>query len=813
MRPQKTPPNRTIHVLTRGKDGDSNRNGGRDFRRRPGACTRCKQVKMKCDFVPGEQICQRCQAKGYHCVVEAPKPKLCNSERERLLAEIRQKDVVIETLMKQLHNPYLATPHSIDKYFKSISPSDANDPGVLAWLGRLRASLQNGMGSSTEEAREEGSGRLPLDQQYNLLAHREVQEHEEMPTALTESSHVPVGFRPDWRVASQKVKEREREIFQRDAACEAWENSPELGSLHCCRVSGKYAHVKLACLGFKLGNSKRLNSPEILALGLVTVEDAEQLFDIFYKYINPFIALLDPILLTPKSTLARCPVLFTVICAIASRYYPRKSSIYPIAMHFAKHSAANALVQDEMKSVELCQAYILMSMYAVPERSWDRDQTWLYTGLAVSIATALHLDQMPKINSATESEEREHLNRVRVWQFCHLLDQAIAIQLGKPCMMKEDTIIRHSGERCIQSLYNLDYEVFMCGYNVLLRIVVRFHEEVSLRRSGPINSERGNLRDVTMRYDGEIALFKEEWKRKFKAGGAHRGAMLRRSELHFYVAYFRLVMFSFGFHQVFHAGIEAWYDYFFTKCFEYAKLVIRCMNEDLVPSGFMRYAPDHHFMCATFAVVFLFKLLRPEFSSLLDKADKDESVKLIGILINKFSSSDVAVDDRHTPKLYARFLATALGNYQQSQGTAPGSSQTVLPVNTGASRSVAGETDKENSDNWRKSYVAQGYDSAGLTYWPEAAHAMGSWPKLIGSDAALLHIMDGNQNIDGNDGAGGQPGNIEDEMITSLQSLDNPEWLQGMFMPGYGFPGLAMYSRRYPLLLGYRFLWNSSERG
>ncbi len=62
-------------------------------------------------------------------------------------------------------------------------------------------------------------------------------------------------------------------------------------------------------------------------------------------------------------------------------------------------------------------------------------------------------------------------------------------------------------------------------------------------------------------------------------------------------------------------------------------------------------------------------------------------------------------------------------------------------------------------------------------------------------------------------GRGAQPGNIEDEMITSLQSLDNPEWLQGMSMPGYGFPDLAMYSRRYPLLLGYRSMWNSSERG
>ncbi len=42
-------------------------------------------------------------------------------------------------------------------------------------------------------------------------------------------------------------------------------------------------------------------------------------------------------------------------------------------MRFAKQSAAKALIHGEMKSVELCQAYILMSMYPVPERSWDRD--------------------------------------------------------------------------------------------------------------------------------------------------------------------------------------------------------------------------------------------------------------------------------------------------------------------------------------------------------------------------------------------------------------------------------------------------------
>ncbi|KAK0214506.1 hypothetical protein IW262DRAFT_1406602 [Armillaria fumosa] len=458
-------------------------------------------------------------------------------------------------------------------------------------------------------------------------------------------------------------------------------------------------------------------------------------------------------------------------------------------MHFAKCSAAHALVLDEMKSVELCQAYILMSVYTAPERSWDRDQTWLYIGLAVSIATALRLNQTPKLTSATETEEREYLNRVRVWQFCFLLDQGIAIHIGKPssCTMKDDTIIRQPEEWYRQSLYNLDYDVYLCGYNVLVLIVARFHEEALLDRNGFINSPRGNLREVTMRYDGEIENFKEEWKKRFKVGGAHRGAMLQRSELHFYVAYFRLVMFSFGFHQVLHAGIETWYGYFFTKCLEYAKSVIRCMNEDLVPSGLMRYAPDRQFMCVAFAVAFLFKLLRPEFSSLLDEADKDESVRLIGILINKFSSSDIAVDDQHSTKVYARFWTTVLGKYRHSgEGAAFESSQMVIPGSICGSRSVAGETNKERSENWRISYVAQGYDSAGLTYWQEAPHAMSSWPIQSGVEADLLRIMGESQNINGNGWAEGQPRRIGNEMSASMaQSLDNPQWMQGMLMPGF----------------------------
>jgi hypothetical protein len=137
--------------------------------------------------------------------------------------------------------------------------------------------------------------------------------------------------------------------------------------------------------------------PEILVHGLVKPEDVDKLFEIFYERVNPFIALLDPVLHTPATTFGRCPFLFTVICAISSRYYSKKSEIYPIAMHFAKHSAANALI-DGWKSVELCQAYILMSIYAVPARRWEEDRSWLYTGLAIRSVSMSSVRRLAFVN-------------------------------------------------------------------------------------------------------------------------------------------------------------------------------------------------------------------------------------------------------------------------------------------------------------------------------------------------------------------------------------------------------------------------------
>ena len=129
-------------------------------------------------------------------------------------------------------------------------------------------------------------------------------------------------------------------------------------------------------------------------------------------------------------------------------------------MHFAKSAAANALI-DGWKSVELCQAYILMSIYAVPARRWEEDRSWLFTGLAIRcvhlllwvqytigkvltrfheirIATDLNLHLPQTKRPTNEQQELEMLNRTRIWINCFNLDKSTATQFGKPSTLKED---------------------------------------------------------------------------------------------------------------------------------------------------------------------------------------------------------------------------------------------------------------------------------------------------------------------------------------------------------------------------------------
>lgn len=55
-----------------------------------------------------------------------------------------------------------------------------------------------------------------------------------------------------------------------------------------------------------------------------------------------------------------------------------------------------------------------------------------------SIATDLNLHKLPPTKAGTEQQERESINKIRVWMNCYNLDRSTATQFGKPSTIKED---------------------------------------------------------------------------------------------------------------------------------------------------------------------------------------------------------------------------------------------------------------------------------------------------------------------------------------------------------------------------------------
>ncbi|KAF8966133.1 fungal-specific transcription factor domain-containing protein [Flammula alnicola] len=726
------------------------------------------------------------------------------SKREYLLAQIRQKDAIIESLLKQLHNPYIATPLSIASYRMATSPSDHNNRNVLAWLDRLQSSVRDAgkkggpqafldlrnLDAVEEDSEQESESKRTQGRHYEAASAKAgeadgeeaSQEDDKLQSALPES-HVPLGLIADLSLSNSKANRK------KDRTKEARLTEEDLNDDNVGVANETYFMPGPATdLGIRATLIEQHSAPEILVHGLVKPEDVEKLFQIFYDRVNPFISLLDPVLHTPASTFARCPFLFTVICAISSRYYAEKSEIYPIAMHFAKHSAANALI-DGWKSVELCQAYILMSIYAVPARRWEEDRSWLYTGLAIRIATDLNLHQVSTAKPQSENQEREILNKTRVWMICFNLDRSTATQFGKPSTIKEDYIVRNAKDWYKKSQYNLNHDVHLCGYSALLQIVAKFHDEIFSDPSSPTGlNKKVDFRNVTLTHDAHLTRYHEEWSKRFKDDSDPNdpSCAFRCCLLPFLVGYSRLVMFSFGFQQAYQRGFKDGDSLFFNTCLDAAKSVIENMIDSLAPTGYMRYAPDGHFVFASFASAFLLKLLRPEFSSFLVKVQENEIFDLIGRLIQTLSSPKIAIDDRHTPKLYARFLAGLLSRHRRD-----GATLGRLQTNPPPQNQIIGSSTQTNASTLSSagmSRPASSVQSSDQTfgpgtgimnqvletpiYMPEATFAAGTGQISFGTDYEMTY--------------GG--GFSDEEMLATMQALKNPAWWQTMMMPGFSWP-------------------------
>jgi hypothetical protein len=298
----------------------------------------------------------------------------------------------------------------------------------------------------------------------------------------------------------------------------------------------------------------------------------------------------------------------------------------------------------------------------------------VFTNNSDSMATDLNLHVRTTTKIVSEQHERELLNRTRTWLICYNLDRSSSAQLGKPASIRPDPIIRRCKTWWKSSKYNDPFDLHLCAYTELLStIVAEFQERVYWNPQLQIMGLRTDLDLVTVALEFDDRL--KDWNSKTAVSFAtysdssNSQCTYRSQLLPFYVNYLRLVMLSLGFQQAVQKGVanvSPGIDVV-KRCLDAACGVVRTVVEDLAPTGYLRFAPDGHFVFSSFASAFLIKLLRPEHAALLEADERSMIIDLVQRLVDTLKDPRIAVDERHTPMLYSRFLAGLISKYKPGE--------------------------------------------------------------------------------------------------------------------------------------------------
>jgi len=180
-------------------------------------------------------------------------------------------------------------------------------------------------------------------------------------------------------------------------------------------------------------------------------------------------------------------------------------------------------------------------------------------------------------------------------------------------------------------------------------------------------------------------------------------------------------------------------------------------------------------------------LMRPDFKSLVTPAQESEIFDLIGRLIQTLNSPEISIDERHTPKLHARFLAGLLTKHRRDVATAGRIQTQQQPPNAQVS-----PHDQANSSGSTHTFSTSGsaagspgetvFPSGGMGYAGEGHLILGSGQgePVYQEDTAYAAGTDPMEVFDFA-GVAGQG----IETLGALAALQNPSYWRDMMMPGY----------------------------
>ena len=188
-------------------------------------------------------------------------------------------------------------------------------------------------------------------------------------------------------------------------------------------------------------SSRRKMESDLLSQGLITIEEAEEMFRLFKTSLSRY--LFDATLpesRTLKSVRESSTLFFTAIMTVASLHIPGKEKI-----HLSCHRQLRELIQssmfDRFHTLDDIRALCVAAF-------WLPDLSWKLSGHCIRIATELNLHQafFKAFYSAKQSarERTDALERVRLWYLLYVLDHHFSIAYGRPPVIAEWQAIKET---------------------------------------------------------------------------------------------------------------------------------------------------------------------------------------------------------------------------------------------------------------------------------------------------------------------------------------------------------------------------------
>ncbi|KIY72394.1 hypothetical protein CYLTODRAFT_388770, partial [Cylindrobasidium torrendii FP15055 ss-10] len=657
------------------------------------ACERCKTLKVKCEFRMENDPCRRCLNGGHDCVIPGKKKRRTPPKREHLLQQIREQTIEIEMLKKQLdsagaipHKGFLDSPFrppNSTVFTRSPSPnvSGHDTPAVVsttrsitAWMTQNEHSGLLDPGSPSKTIDFEGSEGLggyefsttdPDDTEITLTttsrptsSRRNIMpstlDRSRSPLVYSSSEVTPTATStstPGWIAARMRTAQPYRHLV------------PTLGNVSL--VPDDILPRAPGAVNHNAPSRRVLKVPDILLRSIISTTEAEELFRIFFVHMNASLSLVDEAIYSARAACCKSSFLFTVICAIASRFLPSQHGLYDTLMRYAQLEAGHALTSGST-TVEMCIAYLLLSLYSSPNSQRESQRSWIYLGLGTRIALDLDLHLPCTLPPANELQARQALNRTRVWLACYALDHCSGSQSGKlPTINNDDFVASHSENWWTDSPFNLEsMDVYMCANVAIQRAMGDFWASVYSDPATPTGlNQRLDFAQLAIQKDEQLKCLEAKWLAAIdsRVNPADVPSCFRSGLLKVTCSYAQLVVLSLGFQRT--ALNSNAHNTFLLPCLSVACNILNVVMNELGQPDlriYLRHSPDLIFERVLITCTFLVQLLQPEYHVYVSQPERTHVIALIQAVADLLTSPEIAIDDAHTPRVHGAYIRRML---------------------------------------------------------------------------------------------------------------------------------------------------------